>query len=89
MEHTTKYIKKIYVKDSAVDAICHGANLASSGIVKLNGQIHENNTVAIMTLKDELLAIGMSLFSVDDIINSDTKIVVDIQKVFYITKYIS
>lgn len=82
MEHTTKYIKKIYVKDSAVDAICHGANLASSGIVKLNGQIHENNTVAIMTLKNELLAIGMSLFSVDDIINSDTKIVVDIQKVF-------
>ena len=56
MEYTTKYVKKIYVKDSAVDAICHGASLASSGIVKLNTQIHQNNIVAVMTLKDELLA---------------------------------
>ena len=35
-----------------------------------------------MTLKDELLAIGKCLYSIDDLINSDTKIVVDIQKVF-------
>ena len=82
MEHTTKYVKKIYVKDSAVDAICHGASLASSGIVKINSQIHENNIVAVMTLKDELLAMGKSLYSADDIVNMDTKIVVKIQKVF-------
>lgn len=82
MEYTTKYVKKIYVKDSAVDAICHGANLASSGIVKIDKQIHKNNIIAVMTLKDELLAIGKCLYSIDDIINSDTKIVVDIQKVF-------
>lgn len=82
MEYTTKYVKKIYVKDSAVDAICHGANLASSGIVKINSQIHENNTVAVMTLKDELLALGQSLYSSEEIINMDTKYVVNIQKVF-------
>ena len=82
MEHATKYVKKIYVKDSAVDAISHGASLASSGIVKLNSQIHENNIVAVMTLKDELLAMGQSLYSSEDIINMDTKIVVKIQKVF-------
>ena len=82
MEHTTKYVKKIYVKDTAVDSICHGANLASSGVVKLDNQIHENNTVAVMTLKEELLAIGTCMYSTNDIINSDTKIIVDIQKVF-------
>lgn len=82
MEHTTRYVKKVYVKDSAVDAICHGASLASSGIVKLNNQIHENNVVAVMTLKDELLAMGKSLYSADDIVQMDTKFVVNIQKVF-------
>lgn len=82
MEYAANYVKKIYVKDSAVDAICHGASLASSGIVKLNSQIHENNIVAVMTLKDELLAMGQSLYSSEDIINMDTKIVVKIQKVF-------
>ena len=82
MEYATKYVKKVYVKDSAVDAICHGASLASSGIVKINSQIHENNVVAIMTLKDELLAMGQSLYSAEDIINMHTKIVVKIQKVF-------
>ena len=82
MEETTKFVKKIYVKDSAVDAISHGANLASTGIVKLNSQIHENNVVAVMTLKDELLAMGKSLYSSSQIVDMDTRFVVDIQKVF-------
>ena len=86
MEYTTRNVKKIYVKDSAVDAICHGANLASSGIVKMNRNINVNNTICLMTLKDELLAIGKSLYSADDIVDMDTKIVVDIQKVFILPK---
>lgn len=86
MEEAAKYVKKIYVKDTAVDAIAHGANLASSGIVKLDTQIHKNNTVAIMTLKDELLAIGQSLYNTEEIINKPTCIVVNIQKVFILPK---
>jgi H/ACA ribonucleoprotein complex subunit 4 len=50
--------------------------------VKINSQIHENNIVAIMTLKDELLAMGQSLYNAEEIISMDTKIVVKIQKVF-------
>ena len=84
MEYCTKFVKKVYVKDSAVDAICHGASLANSGIVKLDENIHQNNIVAIMTLKNELLAIGTSLYSADDIVNLDTQIVIDIQKVFIV-----
>ncbi len=82
MEYTTRFVKKIYVKDSAVDSVCHGANLANSGIIKVDKAINKNNTIAIMTLKDELLAIGKSLLSSEDIVNSDTQISVDIQKVF-------
>ena len=86
MENATRYVKKIYVKDSAVDAVCHGSDLANSGIVKLDSKINKNNIVAVMTLKDELLAIGQALCSTSEIITSDTKIVVDIQKVFILPK---
>lgn len=82
MEYATRYVKKIYVKDSAVDAIAHGADLASSGIVKLNKNIHKNNIVAIMTLKGELLGIGKALYSTEEIKNLETQIVANIQKVF-------
>lgn len=82
MEYTTSSLKKIYVKDSAVDAICHGANLSSGGIVKLNKNINKNNVVCLMTLKDELLAIGESLYSSDEILSIKSQYVVTIQKVF-------
>lgn len=86
VEYACSNVKKIYVKDSAVDAICHGANLANSGIVKLDKSINKNNIVCLMTLKGELLAIAKSLYSADDIINIDTRIVVEIQKVFILPK---
>ena len=86
IEYAARFIKKIYVKDSAVDAISHGANLASSGIVKLNRNIHKNNIVAIMTLKGELLAIGKSLYTTSEIVDNETQILVNIQKVFIAPK---
>lgn len=86
MEYAARFIKKIYVKDSAVDAICHGADLASSGIVKINKNIHKNNIVAVMTLKGELLGVGKSLFTTQQIIDDETQIVVNIQKVFIAPK---
>ncbi|MDO5850976.1 MAG: RNA-guided pseudouridylation complex pseudouridine synthase subunit Cbf5 [Methanobacteriaceae archaeon] len=82
VEKVTDDMLKIYIKDSAVDAVCHGANLANSGIVKLDTNIRKNDVVAIMTLKDELVAAGKSLYFTDEIIEANTKIVVDIGKVF-------
>lgn len=41
-----------------------------------------------MTLKEELLAIGTCMYSTNDIINSDTKIIVDIQKYLYYQTHI-
>ncbi len=34
MEKATKHLSKVIIRDSAVDALCHGADLASGGIVK-------------------------------------------------------
>ena len=60
VEKAVTHLPKIWVLDSAVDSICHGANLNVPGISKLNSGINKGDVVAIMTLKDELIAYGIA-----------------------------
>lgn len=82
MERAADYLPKIIIKDSAVDAICHGANLASGGISSLTMNIQKNDIIAIFTLKGELVASGIALFSTDEILNDASGFVVNVNKVF-------
>ena len=82
MELAVKHLPKIIIRDSAVDAICHGADLAAGGIVSLDDKIKENDTVAIMTLKGELVAAGESLKTSKEIYKANKGIVIDVKKVF-------
>ena len=82
MERAADYLPKIIIKDSAVDAVCHGANLASGGVAYLSDNISKNDIVAIETLKGELVAAGNSLFTSDEILNADGGFVVNVTKVF-------
>ncbi len=60
VEKAVTHLPKIWVLDSAVDSICHGANLNVPGISKLNSGINKGDVIAIMTLKDELIAYGIA-----------------------------
>lgn len=82
MERAADYLPKVIIKDSAVDAICHGANLAAGGISKLSDYIQTNNLVAIETLKGELVGAGNALLSSNQILNADSGFAVDVSKVF-------
>ncbi|MDO5848761.1 MAG: RNA-guided pseudouridylation complex pseudouridine synthase subunit Cbf5 [Methanobrevibacter sp.] len=82
MERAADYLPKVIIKDSAVDAICHGADLASGGISKLSDNIQINDFVAIETLKGELVAAGTALFTTDEILSADSGFVVKTSKVF-------
>ncbi|MEA1993977.1 MAG: RNA-guided pseudouridylation complex pseudouridine synthase subunit Cbf5 [Euryarchaeota archaeon] len=50
-------IPRVWIKDTAVDAICHGADLMTVGVKRCE-TIHSGDQVAIMTLKNELVALG-------------------------------
>jgi len=63
MEYLVKDMPKIWVKDSVVASLCHGASLKAPGVVKLTNDIKENSLVALMTMKNELIGIGISLAS--------------------------
>ncbi len=58
VEEGARHLPKIWVSDNAVDTLSHGASLSAPGIVKLHDMMNQGDTVAIMTLKEELLAIG-------------------------------
>ena len=82
MERAADYLPKIVIKDSAVDAICHGADLACGGIAKLADNIQKNDLVAIETLKGELVASGNSLLTSNEILDADSGFAVNTSKVF-------
>ncbi len=63
VEETLGTIKKVVLRDSAVDAICHGARLGIPGILSLSEGIEPGATLALMSSKGELVAIGKALLS--------------------------
>ena len=82
MESAVSHLPKIIIRDSAVDAICHGADLAAGGILSLSPDIDKKSTVAILTLKGELVAAGESVETAGVIHKSDKGIMVKTKKVF-------
>ncbi|MFH0860246.1 MAG: RNA-guided pseudouridylation complex pseudouridine synthase subunit Cbf5 [Candidatus Altiarchaeota archaeon] len=61
VEDALKGMPKIWVKDGAVDSICHGATLKAPGVSKLESGIKAGDHVAITTLKGELISVGKAL----------------------------
>lgn len=81
MERAVQHLGKIWVKDSAVSALAHGANLNAPGVVKLEAGLKENDVVAVFTLKDELVCLGKTLKPSDEIMKLKKGEVVDTQRV--------
>ncbi len=71
IEKAVKNVRKVVVKDSAVNAIANGADLGTSGVSKLQDNIEEQETVAVMTLKGELIALGEALMTSENMYGED------------------
>ena len=82
MEDLVEPLPKIIVKATAVDAICHGADLNISGIHMLDEDIRKNALVAMMTARGELIAIGKMAMSSQKIMSSDKGKAADTERVF-------
>jgi H/ACA ribonucleoprotein complex subunit 4 len=60
-------LSRIVVRDSAVDAICHGARLGIPGILSISGSMAKGKPLVIMTQKGELVALGTALLDADQV----------------------
>jgi H/ACA ribonucleoprotein complex subunit 4 len=81
MEEALALIPKIYIRDSAVDAICHGALLTAPGVTSVETGIIKDSLVAILTLKGEAVALAKTAASTDEIMNMDHGIVAESRRV--------
>jgi H/ACA ribonucleoprotein complex subunit 4 len=75
METALELIPKVTVRDSAVDALCHGASLTAPGVVTVNTGIQKDMLIAVMTLKGEVITLSKAVESSEKILELEHGIV--------------
>ncbi len=81
MEVALTSLPHMIMRDSAVDAICHGADLALPGVVKLDSSIERNKLVALFTLKGEAVALGRALMTSREMLDQEKGAAVKTERV--------
>ncbi|NMC06113.1 MAG: RNA-guided pseudouridylation complex pseudouridine synthase subunit Cbf5 [Candidatus Lokiarchaeota archaeon] len=82
MEIAFSHLPHVIIRDSAVDPVCHGADLTAPGILKLDRDITKGDTVGIFTQKGEIVAIGKSFAASSDIVAANNGFMVETSRVF-------
>jgi len=67
IEETLSEIKSIVIRDSAIDSMCHGAQLAIPGILEISPFLERGDLVGIYSQKGEIIALAESLLSENEI----------------------
>ena len=81
MEKALELLPKIYVRDSAVDAICHGAHLTAPGVLAVDTKIRIGDTVAVLTQKGEAITLSKATVSSESMLKLDHGFVAKTQRV--------
>lgn len=80
IEFSLEGVACVAVKDSAVDALCHGAQVAIPGIVAIDKDLRKGNLVGIYTLKGEIIALGEANMNSEEIRQNDKGIAFTIKR---------
>ena len=81
METALALVPKIYIRDSAVAAVCHGASLTAPGVLSLETGISNGSMVAVFTLKGEAVALAKVAASTEEILNMEHGVVAGTERV--------
>lgn len=81
-EAAVVHLPKIWVNDSAVDTLCHGSPLGIPGVVKMTAAVKSPSTVALMTLKEELIGLATAQVSAEEIMQKEKGLAARVTKVF-------
>ena len=80
MERLLEVVPKIVVRDSAIDALCHGANLAIPGVVEID-DMKAGEIAAVLSLKGEGVALVKLEIPSVQVIEKDTGICASLERV--------
>ncbi|HIH11310.1 TPA: RNA-guided pseudouridylation complex pseudouridine synthase subunit Cbf5 [Candidatus Woesearchaeota archaeon] len=81
IENALKYLPKCWIFDTTINSVTHGRDVGIPGISKLEN-FRKGETVAIMTLNDELVAMGEALMSGVEINTKQKGLAIKTKKVF-------
>lgn len=81
VEGSVTDVRRVIIRDSAVEAVCHGAMLAVPGILALSRGIVPGETVVFLTGKGELVAIGAAKLKSEEIAEAKKGIAFTTQRV--------
>jgi H/ACA ribonucleoprotein complex subunit 4 len=70
IEYALSEIKSVVIRDSAIDSLCHGAQLAIPGVLEISPGLNQGDLVAIYSQKGEVVALAESLLSETEIKDS-------------------
>ena len=81
VERGLTHLPKVVIRDSAVDAICHGASLAAPGTLSLSARIKKGETVSVYTQKGEAVSVGTATMAAAEMQRCKSGIVVRTDRV--------
>jgi H/ACA ribonucleoprotein complex subunit 4 len=81
MERLLDIVPKIVVRDSAIDALCHGADLAIPGVVEIDDDIKADEIAGVLSLKGEGVALVKMTMPSMQVIEKDTGICASLERV--------
>ena len=67
IERCLEGIRAVTVRDTAVDALCHGAPLAVPGVIAVPKDLRVGELVGIYTLKGEIVGLGQAAMTKEEI----------------------
>ena len=82
VEHAILNVKRIFVKDSAVDNICNGSPVYPNGITRIQEGIIRGEIVTIFSLKEELIALGIAKMTSGEMMKRKKNVAVRTDRVF-------
>ncbi len=82
METGIMHLPKMWLFDTTIDSITHGATLHVPGISKIESGIISGDLVALLSLKGELIALGIARMSSEELLKEEKGVAATLESVF-------
>ena len=81
IEIAMTHLPAVTVRDTAIDALCHGAQLAMPGVVSISKNIKKGDLVGIYSLKGEVIGLGIAMLDFEEFFTKKKGICFQIKRI--------
>lgn len=82
MEHLMADVPTVTVRDTAVDALCHGAPLAVAGVLEVDETVAKGKHLVVLTGKGEAVGYGVAAMAAEEMVGSPQGVAAQLTRVF-------